>query len=193
MNTRACRRPLPWDALVQYWLGELDEARTEQVDRHLLGCDACGATLDAIVGLGDAVRRALHAGLVTGFVGSAFAQRLAARGLRVRQYHIERNGGVDCTIAPEDDAVVAHLAAPLAGVERLDLVLRLHGEPEARVADIPFDAALGEVVVVEPAARLRALPACVEQARLLAVDASGAERVVGDYTFNHRPHEETRP
>lgn len=189
----SCRQPLPWDVLVRYWLGELDDDATQQVDRHLLGCDACGARLDEIIALADGVRGALKAGLVTGIVADTFAQRLAERGLRVRRHHVERDGSVNCTIAPDDDVVVAHLAAPLAGIERLDLVLQLHGEPESRLPDIPFDAARGEVVVVEPAARLRALPACVEQARLVAVDASGAERVVGRYTFNHRPYADDAP
>jgi len=189
MNTPlACGAPLPWDVLVQYWFGELDAAATEQVDLHLLGCDACGARLDEIAALGDGVRRAFDGGLVALVAGADFTRQLAERGLRVREYRVERNGGVDCTIAPDDDVVVSRLSAPLAGVERVDLLLQLHGRPEWRSVDIPFDAARGEVVVVNSTARVRALPACVEQARLVAVDtATGAQRVIGDYTFNHRP------
>lgn len=182
-----CRQPLGWDVLVRYWLGELDDAGTEQVDRHLLGCDDCGARLDEIAALGDGVRRAFDAGFVAAVVGDAFAQRLAERGLRLREYRVERGGSVNCSVAPDDDVVVSRLAgAPLEGIARLDLVRRgRDGAPDTRAVDIPFDATRGEIVLVAPAARLRALPDCVEQVQLLAVDAAGGEHVVGRYTFNH--------
>jgi len=183
-----CRAPLPWETLVRYWLGELDDAGTEQVDRHLLGCDACGGQLDEIVALGNGVRRAFDAGLVAAVIDDAFAQRLAARGLRVRTHRVERGGSVNCGVAPDDEVVISRLAgAPLEGVARLDIVRRgKAGAPDARAVDIPFDAARGEIVLVMSVARLRALPDGVEQVQLLAVDASGGERDVGRYTFNHR-------
>lgn len=186
MNATACPRPLPDDTLVEYWLGDLGDARTQEVDLHLLGCDACGARLDALVALADGVRGAFGAGLFGTVVGAGFAQRLAERGLRLREYRVPRNGSVECSVAPDDEVVIARLAAPLAGIARLDLLHgAMPGEPEARAADIPFDAASGEVILASPVARLRELPDCTERMRLVAVDEAG-ERVVGDYTFNHR-------
>lgn len=179
------------DALVAYWLGELDEARTQALDKHLLGCDACGERLDGLLELADGVRRAFDAGFVAVSVGTGFVQRLAERGLRLREHCVERNGAVACSVAPDDDVLIARLQlAPedLASVERLDIVRRTAGEPEARASDVPFDAASGEIVLVAPAARVRQLPSGVEELRLLAVDAAG-ERLLGAYRFDHRAGE----
>lgn len=54
---------------------------------------------------------------------SALLNKLKSAGLQIREYHLQPGGSVNCTIAPEDDLVVSHLRAPLAGVQRLDLVL----------------------------------------------------------------------
>jgi hypothetical protein len=86
---------------------------------------------------------------------------------------VPRNGSVNCTIAPEDDLVVAHLEAPLADIARLDLIFSgPDGAFEIRRGDIPFIPESGM--------------------RLLAIDDHG-ERVIGDYTFNHTPYAEPRP
>jgi anti-sigma factor RsiW len=184
VNTPA--RPHP-DAgtLAAYWLGELDPAQTEAVDLHLLGCEACGAQVDGLAALADGVRRAFDAGLVGAVVGAGFVQRLAERGLRVREYRVAPQGSVACTVAPDDDVVLGRLAAPLAGLMRVDLLRRSAPDGAAeRAPDIPFDAASGEVIVVSAAAQLRALPDSVEHVELVAVQADG-ERVIGTYTFNH--------
>jgi hypothetical protein len=186
MSASSCRQPIGFDALVEYWLGELDDERTQAVDLHLLGCEPCGARLDELVALGEGVRAAFASGWVGTVVGAGFAQRLAERGLKVREHRVERNGSVNCSVAPDDDVVIGRLRAPLSGIARLDLVRQgPPGEPAVRAVDIPFDAAGGEVVFVAPAARLRELPSCVERMQLFAVDAAG-ERLIGDYVFNHR-------
>ena len=186
MSPPVCRQPIGLDTLVEYWLGELDDERTQRVDEHLLGCEPCGVQLDNIIALSEGVRRAFVAGLFGTVVGAGFTQRLAERGLRLREYRVERNGSVECSIGPDDDVVISRLSAPLSGIGRIDLVRGgAPGKPDVRAADIPFDAASGEVVFIVPAARLREMPSYVERMRLFAIDASG-ERLIGDYTFNHR-------
>lgn len=186
MNAGDCRQPLGLDDLLAWWCGELDEPRSDEVELHLLGCDACGARLDEIAALGDGVRRAFEAGLVGAVVGADFAHALAARGLRLREHAVDLNGSIACTIAPDDDVLIARLRAPLAGVERLDLLrLGAQGEVARRATDIPFDGDAGEVVLVAPAARVRKMPSGVETMRLVAVDAAGGERVLGDFRFDH--------
>jgi hypothetical protein len=77
--------------------------------------------------------------------------------------------------------------APLADVKRLDVVrTRDGGAPEARLADVPFDAETGEVLVIPSAAWLKTMPAFTMQMRLIAVDEAG-DKQIGEYTFNHSP------
>ena len=185
--TRGCDSPVALATLVEYWLGELDTAREAELDEHLLGCGHCSAALKSLVDVGDGIRALVRAGAVRAVVTDAFVQRLAAAGLKLRDYRVALNGSVNCTVAPTDDVMVARLQAPLAGLERLDMDLLGPGsEDRERVTDIPFDPAAGEVIFTPQIAGIRALPATTMRVRLVAV-RPGSERLVGEYTFNHTP------
>ncbi len=187
MSGPVCATPVPLAALVEYWLGELEAAREEDVERHLFGCGECCAALQRIVELAGGIRALVRRGAVAAVVTPGFVEALGAAGLRLREYRVARNGSVHCTVAPDDDLLVSRLQAPLAGVERLDLVT-VEGEGAAplRLRDIPFSAAAGEVVVVPRIDRIRALGVSTETVRLVAVE-SGGERVLGEYRFVHTP------
>ena len=55
-----------------------------------------------------------------------------------------------------------------------------------RLADVPFDAETGEVLMFPSAAWLKTMPAFTMRMRLIAVGEAG-EKQIGDYTFNHSP------
>ena len=185
MNTQASH--LDEETLLAYWLGETDEARTDAIDLHLLGCAPCGRTLDEMVALGEAVRRAFDLGLVHAFVSAPFLQRLVDEGRRVREYRLSHNGSVNCRAAPEDEVLVSRFEAPLEGVERVDAVLRLSiADAEYRADDIPFEPASGEILMVPKIAIVRGLPAHVLTVRLIA-HAAGEARTLGEYRLNHSP------
>lgn len=184
----ATRKHLPVDTLLDYWLGDTDAAATDVVDEHLMQCDACGQALDELIALGHGVHEALRCGALAFATSAAFAERLAGRGLRVREYRLPHNGSVNCTVAPDDDVLVTRVAAPLHGVQRLDIRTRRSIEPDAvhEQADVPFDPATGEVVFVSALGPLRRQPAHTLVVTLLAVDAAGA-RELGRYDFHHTP------
>jgi hypothetical protein len=74
--------------------------------------------------------------------------------MRVRAYRLQPGGGVNCTIAPEDDLVIAHLHTPLTGVRRLDLVLDdVKSGAHWRAEDVAFDPAADEVVMAPNSSR----------------------------------------
>lgn len=175
--------------LLEYWLHDTDEAATDTIDAHLLGCDACGALVDEIAALGEGVRAAFRAGQVATSTGVAFLHTLAARGLKLREYRVAPGGSVNCTIAPDDDLLVTRLEAPLQGVTRLDLRVRLSHAPDTPLewTDIPFDPAAGEVLHLPKPAEVRRMPAHSAEMTLLAVDARGGSRELGRYHFHHRP------
>ena len=170
--------------MTEYWLDELDEAVETRIDEHLFGCKECGVKLDEIIALAGGVRAALGQGAMRAFVTDAFVKRLAVQNVRVREYRIPRNGSVNCSVAPEDEVLVAHLEAALGGVARLDAHFYLGDAQPEVFRDIPFDPASGEVLITPKIAHLRTAPVHVSRMRLVAVDANG-ERVIGDYTFNH--------
>lgn len=188
MNAPLCRAPLAWDELIAYWLGELAPTDEARIEEHYLGCAECSHRLEQLAALADGVRSLARTSGVDMVVSDEFVRRLTQDGLRVREYRVPRNGSVNCTAGPEDDFVVARLEAPLADVQRVDLLtLDRDGNPAMRQHDVPFSADRGDVVFSTGIDKLRALPASVFRVRLLAVDESG-ERALGDYTFNHTPH-----
>jgi hypothetical protein len=178
----------PLEALLDWWLHDSDAAATEAVDEHLMRCDICGDTLDALIALGAGVRAAVRAGAVAAVTSGAFVQHLAAQGLKLREYHVAVNGSVNCSVAPEDDLLVTRLEAPLAGVQRLDLLSQLSTEPGVphELQDIPFDPASGAVFYLHRMTQMRQMPTHTAQVTLLAVEAGG-RRELGRYTFHHRP------
>jgi len=169
--------------LLAWWLDELDESQSNEIEEHLFGCEACSATLRELIALRDATRRALLEGKFATAVSPRFLQQLKDSGLRIREYRVPAGGSVACTITPDDDLVASRLEAPLAGVRQLDLIFD-DGGTQHRAAHIPFDAAANEVTVIPPVAVIRGWKSATQRMRLVAVNL-GAERVIGEYTFNH--------
>jgi len=186
MIASACNAPIGLSALLEYWLGELDEAAEARIDEHLLGCGACSERLAELVALAGEIRAAFRQGTVRAFVTDAFVKILAEQGVRLREYRVSRDGSVNCTVAPEDELLAARLEAPLTGITRLDAISYPSMDAPQISRDIPFDAASGEVVLVPKIERIRTMPAHQHRVRLVAVDANG-EHVIGDYTFIHSP------
>jgi hypothetical protein len=175
--------------LLAYWLGELDDAGAEAVEEHLFRCDACGARLRELIQLGGAVRKALLKGEFGTVVTHSFTRRMQAAGVRIREYHLEPGGSVNCTIAPEDDLVISHLRAEVGDERQIDLVVDDgDGGSTHRCRHIAFNAGTGEVTFIPPVGLLRKLGKDRQRLRLMAVDKS-SERLLGEYTFNHSPYD----
>jgi len=177
----------PDETLLSWWLDELDHDEAAEVEAHLFECDDCGARLRELLKLRDAVKREFLAGHLSSAVSGAFVRRLKDDGLRVREYAVAPAGGVACTVAPDDDLVVARLRADLDGVRQLDVEFIDAGGVH-RSSHVPFDAARREVTLVAPTVMLKSLPKSTQVMRLLAVTRD-SERLVGEYTFNHTPWE----
>lgn len=187
MNTSRCRTPIAFESLVRYWLADMDEADAGQIEEHFLGCDACAAELQAIVGLERGIRACAEWGTVEAVVTESFVREMNERGLRVREYRVPRNGSVQCTIAPEDHVLISRIEVPLAGVERLDL--EWEGDPGFaghRLEDVPFDTASEGILLANAVAAVRTLAKATGTLRAIAVDA-GQRRLLGEYTFHHTP------
>ena len=189
MKSDPCTQPVPVATLLAYWLEELDEAQEGAVDEHLLGCDHCSASLQTLVDIAGEIRAAVRGGEVRAVLTDAFIDKLAAQNVRLREYRLEHNGSVNCTVAPEDEVLVTRLRAPLAGIERLDVdFLDANGQRIRRLHDIPFDPAAGEVVITQQIQAVRAMPATTVRYRLYDMSSPTDERLVSEYALHHTPH-----
>ena len=182
------KRHPDFDELAAYWLGEL--AAADAVEEHFIACERCAAQLEWLARLAQGVRAAVRAGALGLVVSAPFVEALARAGMRLREYRTSPGMTTSCTIRADDDAVVSRLRAPLAGVARVDMLHRVEiggvTQDEARVEDLPFDPAAGELLFIPAASALKKMPAHTQRVRLVAVEAAG-ERVIGDYTFAHTP------
>ena len=187
MSGSSCANPLGFSVLVDYWLAELTPAEEERIEEHLLGCTTCSERLRDLIGLAGGIQTLARSGTVRTIVTSAFLERLALEGLRVREYRVAPGGSVECTVTADDDLVVARLVAELHGVSRVDLAkCDAAGKEKERLHDIPVSPSAEEVVLLERIDKLRALPAGVDRLKLVAVEEHG-ERLLGEYTFIHTP------
>ena len=181
-----CQTPLNAATLADYWLGLLPQLEEEPVEEHLFSCEDCNARLAENIALAHGIRELARGGSLRVVVSETFLERAAAEGLRVRQYAPPSGGKVDCTVTLEDDLLIGRLAADLSGARRVDLAIcDESGVERMRMADIPFRPGEGTLLFQESITRAKAAPSEVMIARLVAVDDSGAERTVGEYTFNH--------
>lgn len=106
--------------------------------------------------------------------------------MRVREYAPPHGASVQCTVAADDDFLVARLAADLSTAGRVDLAwCDTRGIEHQRLVDIPVHTDTGEVICQQSIAWAKASPSVTMIARLLAVDHSGDQRVLGEYTFHH--------
>ena len=183
---RGCDRPLSDPALLDWWTGEIHGPDRRLAEEHLLGCGPCSARARVLSALAEGVASLVRRGRIQTVVSAEVVERMRREGRKVREYRVNAGGGVQCTVAPDDDFLVARLQVRLEPGDRLDLLSRIDDGPELRVPDLPCMAGALEVIVAEPVDEIGARPAHVQRLRLVAVGA-GDERIIGEYTFNHTP------
>lgn len=181
-----CAAPLPFATLVDYWFGDLPAGEAETVEEHLFTCDVCGSTLRALVALGGGVRRLARQGAVTAVVTPSFLEEASRAGLRTREYALPPGGRVACTVTATDDLLISRMRADFTGVSRLDVLAQVEGQPDARIEDLPIRPDAQELIVAQSMPWVRALGPTVLHFTLIALEGP-AERVLGDYTFEHTP------
>ncbi|HEY6930708.1 MAG TPA: hypothetical protein VJA66_13600 [Thermoanaerobaculia bacterium] len=181
-----CTKPIDAAVLADYWLAELPGPEEESVEEHLFDCDECGARLREVIALAEGVRGLAREGNLRMVVSDAFLRRAAEEGLRIREYAPPRGGSVQCTVMTEDDILIGRLAADLSGVKRVDLsICDERGIEQMRQSDIPVHSGTKTIAFQQPIDFAKASPTNTMIARLIAFDETGAERLVGEYTFNH--------
>jgi len=181
-----CSNPFDAAILMDYWLALLPSSDEEAVEEHLLACDQCGDRLREVIALSEGLRTLAHSGSLRVVVSDQLVQRAAKTGRRVREYAFAPGQSVPCTVAADDDLLVARLAADLSGATRVDLSFcDAQGVERQRMTDIPVRGEAGSVIYQESITFAKASPSSTMIARLLAVDAEGDERLLGEYTFHH--------
>jgi hypothetical protein len=181
-----CAQPIEAAVLMDYWLGVLPSAAEEAVEEHLMSCDGCGDRLRAVIALAEGLRTLARSGSLVVVISDQLVKHASETGQRVREYAPPPGGSVQCTVAADDDLLVARLAADLSGAARVDLSwCESPGGEVLRMADIPVRGDTGTVICQQSITFAKASPSNTLIARLVAVDTEGTERPLGEYTFHH--------
>jgi hypothetical protein len=171
---------------MDYWLALLPLESEEAVEQHLMACDACGDRLRKVIALADGLRALARSGSLQVVISDHFIEHAGESGLRVREYAPALGGAVQCTVAADDDLLVARLMLNLTTASRVDLSwCDPRGVEHQRLADIPVRTDAGSVILQQSITWAKASPTATMIARLLAVDESGDEQLLGEYTFHH--------
>jgi hypothetical protein len=182
----SCAHPIDAAILADYWIAALPQDDEGAIEEHLLACAECGARLREIVALADGVRTLARQGSLTMVISDSFLNRVAAEGFRVREYAPQRSGSIACTVTAEDDFLIGRLSADLSGARRIDLAFcDGNGMERHRLPDVPFHPAAGSVAFQQSITYAKAAQSETIVARLITYDDAGAERLLGEYTFNH--------
>jgi hypothetical protein len=185
-NPILCSAPIDATTLDDYWLGALSPEEESRVEEHLFTCDSCGDRLDSIIALAESLRALTRSGALTMIVPQAFLDHSSAQGLHVREYAPSAGGSVQCTVTAADDLLIGRLAADVSQVHRLDLAIcDITGAEQFRLPDIPFNPDTSAILWQQSITYAKAAPSGVLVARLLNIDDSGRESLLGEYSFIH--------
>ena len=172
--------------LMDYWLAALTSEAEAAVEEHLLVCDTCGNRLREVIALAEGLRVLARSGSLQVIVSDGLVRHAAGSGLRVREYAPPQGGSVQCTVASDDDLLLARLTTDLSTAARVDLSwCDPQGVELQRMTDIPVSADAGNVICQQSMTWAKGAPTSTMIARLLAVDDSGDERLLAEYTFHH--------
>jgi hypothetical protein len=169
-----CSSPIEAAVLLDHWLAALPSAAEEAVEQHLMTCDACGDRLCDVIGLSGSLHGLARSGSLQVVIGDQLVTHAAEIGVRVREYAPPQGESVQCTVAADDDLLVARLAADLTTASRVDLSwCDPRGIEHQRMANIPIRADAGSVLCQQSITWAKASPSASMIARLLAVDEQG--------------------
>jgi hypothetical protein len=174
-----------YEELLAYWQKELSEDREAEIEEQIFSDDEAARRLDVIARLQDGLREVVASGKVQAGLTVEAVESLASQGLALRSYEIAAGETVLCGI-DEEDLVVVRLTGDFGGAERVDvqMVGDLEGAPpeSERYEDVLVDRDKGQIVLVYPGDRIRALP---KTKVLYTVTAGG--RTIGEYAMDHTP------
>lgn len=173
--------------LLDYWFGDLSPERSGWLEEQLFADEGLAARLELVVRLQEGLRGVIRRGQLQSGVSLEAVRRFEREGLILREYRIEPDQVVPCSIDAED-LVVVRLAGAFEGTEAVDVVMEAEleglGPSIERSEGVPVDRSTGEVVLVFPGDRVRALPRSFLNYRVLR---AVQETLLGVFGMDHHP------
>jgi hypothetical protein len=141
----SCAEPIAFARLVDYWAGDLDEAESDRIDEHLMGCAHCTRESESVARLAAVFR-----GWIPPIVSADQVRELAARGLVVVTNDFAPGERKEVVFGVGVDLLVHRLGGlALADATRVGVVVTAGPGDDMMMQDdwVPFDRERGEVLV----------------------------------------------
>lgn len=140
-----CSAPLTWEALVDYWAGDVGADVVDATDDHLMGCGRCSALSARVSTVTEGMRE-----MIPPVIDHTRLVALHARGLVIAENVILPDERHTATFAADTDLLVHRLGGlDLQGALRVGvaIVVEESGAVLLTVPSVPFDRAKGEVLI----------------------------------------------
>jgi hypothetical protein len=134
-----------WDALVDYWAGDLDAQASEALEEHVFGCEACAADSARVARIVQTFRASVPA-----IVSAEQLETLRARGLNVVENDFRPGERRETEFPPSTDLLIHRLTGlDLTKAARVRVLARIESTDHTLMEDFfaPFDRARGEVLI----------------------------------------------
>ena len=107
--------------LLEQGMPPLPTVEEDAVEQHLMVCDGCGDRMRDVIALAEGLRLLARSGALHVIISDQVLEQAARAGLRVREYAARHGDSIQCTVAADDDLLVARLAVDLSAAPRVDL------------------------------------------------------------------------
>jgi hypothetical protein len=185
MTGEQCARGAPFADLVDYWIGDLDQANAERVEVHVFECAECAGRLAEVATIAAGVAEVVRSARIHSIVTDAVLNKFSRDGICMRTYTPEGGRFIPCAIWPEDDLIVTRLKGDFSGYDELTLVLKAdEGRVLSRDADVPLVSGPREILTVISAEHLRHLPS-MRLRMILSGKRGDTEQVIAEYGLEH--------
>lgn len=179
-NTRpmphtACASPVPWEALMDHFAGQVDAAEAERIEDHVFGCEPCSERWTAAAAFVTKLRAAARTGSVTAVIDALTLDRMVQAGVRIKQV-LPREGLVDAGYEPGVDLMVTRLPADLRGIPVVDVEFHTAYAGLSIERDVPVTSE-GEIIIACSRRHFRN-PRGPLETKLQIVDAQDPQRRV---------------
>jgi hypothetical protein len=181
----SCESRVSWDALVDYWAGDLPPTEEDVLEEHVMGCDECREASARVAAITETLRS-----MAAPVIGKETLERLRARGMRIVENPILPGERKPVFFPADADMLIHRLGGlDLSRAARVHFEIRdeVSGQVINTVEDAPFDRDAGTILIACQRHYAGMPPDTVIEIR--AREDSGSE-TLATYTILHRfpPH-----
>jgi anti-sigma factor RsiW len=85
LTAARCAKPIEFESLVAYWVGELPAAAVAPIEEHLFGCAHCARRVEELAALAFGIRAVVRRGAMQAVITQPFLETMKRPSMRIRE------------------------------------------------------------------------------------------------------------